>query len=71
MQVRKISDHAISVTAGVVVFLAYLIMSEASIDKPEQKKNPEEDLVQMVEFALKNIFFSLIIKSNSKCLGQL
>ena len=52
-------------------FLAYLIMSETSIDKREQKKNPKEDLVQMVEFALKNIFVSLIIKSNRKSLGQL
>ena len=72
----KIPDNAILVTADVVSLYPSIphnvglrALKEA-LDKREQKKIPTEDLLQMTEFVLK-IFLSLIIKSNSKSLGQL
>ena len=72
----KIPDNAILVTADVVGLYPSIphnvglrALKEA-LDKREQKKIPTEDLLQMTEFVLKN-FLSLIIKSNSKSLGQL
>ena len=72
----KIPDNAILVTADVVGLYPSIphnvglrALKEA-LDKREQKKIPTEDLLQMAEFVLK-IFLSLIIKSNSKSLGQL
>ena len=72
----KIPDNAILVTADVVGLYPSIphnvglrALKEA-LDKREQKKIPTEDLLQMTEFVLK-IFLSLIIKSNSKSLGQL
>ena len=72
----KIPDNAILVTADVVSLYPSIphnvglrALKEA-LDKREQKKIPTEDLLQMTEFVLKK-FLSLIIKSNSKSLGQL
>ena len=76
-KLRKIPDNAILVTADVVGLcpsiphnIGLRALKEA-LDKRKQKKIPTEDLLQMVEFVLKNIFLSLIIKSNSKLVGQL
>ena len=76
-KLRKIPDNAILVTADVVGLcpsiphnIGLRALKEA-LDKRKQKKVPTEDLLQMAEFVLKNIFLSLIIKSNSKSVGQL
>ena len=59
----KIHDNAILVTADVVGLYSSIphnvgprALKEA-LDKREQRKVPTEDLVQMADFLLKNIFF--------------
>ena len=59
----KIPDNAIPVTTDVVILYpsfrqnVWLKALKEALDKRKQKKNTTEDLVQMAEFVLKNIFF--------------
>ena len=59
----KIPDNAIPVATDVVVLYpsfrqnVWLKALKEALDKRKQKKNTTEDLVQMAEFVLKNIFF--------------
>ena len=73
----EIPDNAILVTAYIVGLYPSILHNvrlralKEALDKQEQKKIWTEDLLEMAEFVLKTIFFSLIIKSNSKYLGWL
>ena len=67
---RLVTADAVGLYPSIPHNVGLRALKEA-LDKREQEKFPTEGLLQMAEFVLKNNFLSLIIKLNSKSLGQL